>query len=413
MKKLFFLFLISMVLGRNAATGQAATATISTIVSCDNLEVVVPLNIQNFTNVGAMTLFIGYDTTQLTFQSLENIHPSFQGIFYNVMTVPRTQIAVSYSNMAGVTVVAGKLFDMKFMFKTTATALVFNQGCDLVNTYFQNIPVLYTNGGVNPLINITAQPQNQNVYQPQRASFTVTSSGGLFFQWQISSNGGFSFSNLGNSAVYQGVNSGTLSILTTNSFLNGKLYRCVITNGSCVKNSNNALLTVLEYINQTVPLSVGWNSLSSYLNPVNTNLDNLFSALGTALVIVLSDDKIYYPAGGTNTIGAFDPTKGYALKINRNQNFTISGSPLESKSLTLPAGWSYLPVIVNCNVAISTLFNGVISEVDIIEELPGINVFWPEKGISTLQTLQPGKSYKIKLKSSVTITFPSCNHFEE
>ncbi len=409
MKKLFFLFLISMVLGRITAIGQAATATISNIVSCDNLEVVVPLNIQNFTNVGAMTLFIGYDTTQLTFQSLENIHPSFQGIFYNVMTVPRTQIAVSYSNMAGVTVVAGKLFDMKFVFKSTVAALVFNQGCDLVNTYFQNIPVVYTNGGVNPLINITAQPQNQTVYQPQQASFSVTSSGGLSLQWQMSSNGGFSFSNLSNSAVYQGVNSGTLSIVTTNSFLNGKLYRCVITNGTCVKNSNSALLTVLSYISQTLPLSLGWNSLSSYLIPANTNLDNLFAPLGASLVIVISDDKIYYPAGGINTIGTFNPAKGYAIKITRNENLSITGSPLQNKSLTLPAGWSYLPVIVDCGVSISTLFNSTISEVDIIEELPGINVFWPDKGISTLQMLQPGKSYKVKMKSGVSITFPACN----
>jgi len=390
--------------------GQGAKATIATVTSCHNSEVLVPVNIENFINVGSMTLFIGYDTTQLKFQSLVNINPSFQGIIFNAITVPRTQIGISYLNTNGATLLAGKLFDLKFIFKDSATVLNFYAAnCEVTKPNGDNIPVLYTNGGVNPLINIIAQPQNLTVYQPQPAAFSVTSSGGLLFQWQISSNGGASFSNLGNSAVYQGVNTETLTIHSTNSFLNGKLYRCVISNGTCVKNSNSAVLTVLSYVNQTLPLSAGWNSLSSYLTPTDNNLENLFAPLGASLLMVISDGKIYYPAGGINTIGTFNPTKGYALKINRNENFSITGSPLESKSLTIPAGWSYLPVIVNCGVSISALFDSQMNEVDIIEELPGTNVFWPEKGISALQTLQPGNSYKIKMKTAVTITFPGCN----
>lgn len=409
MKRIVLLLLISLLLILDDAFAQDAKATIGNTTICNNSEVLVPVNIENFYNVAAMTLFIGYDTTQLKFQSIVNIHPSFSGLIYNAMTIPRTQIGISFTNMTGVTVVAGKLFDLKFIFIQNNTNLVFNEGCELVNVNLVNIPVLYTNGGVNPLISISAQPQNLTVYQPQRAAFSVTSSGGLLFQWQISSNGGASFLNLGNSAVYQGVNTETLTILSTNSFLNGKLYRCVINNGTCVKNSNSAVLTVLSFVSQTLPLSAGWNSLSSYLTPTDNNLENLFAPLGASLLMVISDGKIYYPAGGINTIGTFNPTKGYALKINRNENFSITGSPLESKSLTIPAGWSYLPVIVNCGVSISALFDSQMNEVDIIEELPGTNVFWPEKGISALQTLQPGKSYKIKMKTAVTITFPGCN----
>jgi hypothetical protein len=396
-----FLFSFSM-------HAQQATATIQTVTECPGNEVVVSLDVENFINVGAMTLYIGYDTAQLQFETITNIHPSFAGIFFNAMVYPQPQIGISFSSLYGTSLPSGKLFDMVFNYIHEEAPLVFNSGCELTTPDFQNIPVTYTDGGVNPLIHITNQPADTTVYLSLPASFTVAVSGGESFQWQRSTNAGVSYSNLNNGSVYQGVNTAELLIQNTNQFINGSLYKCRITTGDCIVFSDSALLTLVEPEQQNIPLNQGWNSLASHLDPTNADPDNLFAGIMSSLVIVIAENGVYQPSTGTNTIGEFDPKKGYVIKMSSSEQLTISGAPLNDHNLTVPEGWSYLPVIVDCDVDIETLFSKHLSQLEIIQELPGVNVYWPEMGITTLLILNPGKSYLVKMKSEVGIGFPEC-----
>jgi hypothetical protein len=95
---------------------------------------------------------------------------------------------------------------------------------------------------------VGAQPVNASVCVGGNTSFSITATGTatLAYQWQVSTNGGASYSNLSNAAPYSGVTTTLLSITAATAGLNGNLYRCVVTN-SCTPgtaNSNGALLTV-------------------------------------------------------------------------------------------------------------------------------------------------------------------------
>jgi len=409
MKKII-LFLITCVLILAIKTkGQDAHATISTVNSCPESQVTVALNVENFNNIAAMTLYIGYDTAQLTFVTVQNIHPVFQGLIYNNMMVPAPQIGISFTSINGVTLLSGKLFDMVFTFKSNTSILSFNPGCDIIDPDFEEIPVTYVSGGVFPIISILNQPQSVTVTAPEPAAFSVLTTGGNSFQWQRSTNSGITFTDLTNTALYQGVNTKTLQITSTNQLINGSFYRCKIISGDCIVYSDHGVLMVVNLVHQQFILSAGWNSLATYLNPTDTDPEVLFAPILNDLQIVISGDKVFNPSAGVNTLGTFDPKLGYAIKMSNGNSFTISGTPIVNQNLTINTGWSYLPVFTNCDADIVTLFGEEINEVEIIMELPGLNMFWPEFGITSLSALTMGKSYKIKMKSMIEITAPSCN----
>ena len=93
---------------------------------------------------------------------------------------------------------------------------------------------------------ITTQPSAQSVSSGGNASFTVTAgnSSGLNFQWQISTDGGTTWTNLSDSATYSGTGTGTLTANSVTATMSGDLFRCVITNSAGTVTSSSAALVV-------------------------------------------------------------------------------------------------------------------------------------------------------------------------
>lgn len=104
---------------------------------------------------------------------------------------------------------------------------------------------------------IVTNPSDTTAQYGQTAVFgvTVTSEQAPSYQWQVSSDGGVTYTNLANNAVYSNVNSATLSISNSGG-LNGYYYRCVVTNSSGSATSKAALFTVQDPGIITQPASV-------------------------------------------------------------------------------------------------------------------------------------------------------------
>ena len=387
---------------------QDAVLSIGTTEACPNTEVIVPVSMENFYDVGAISLYIGYDSTLLEFNGLQNIHPQFSGLLYNDMTFPTPQIGISWTSISGANVTSGVFFEMKFQVTGGPANLTFNPGCEITTTDLEIIPVDYVGGSVNPLISITAQPEDQQVGPAQSASFMIESTGGESFQWQQSAPESPFFTDISDGEIYQGVNTETLQITEAGLTMNGTKYRCRVISGTCIVYSDAAVLTV-EALVHDIELEAGWNSLSTYIDPTETDLEAVLAGILPSLVILITDDGFYYPDANTNTIGDFDPTKGYSLKLTNHETLSISGIRTENNEITLPAGWSYLPVRTDCNTTIAGLFGAGLQDVIIIKEIAGNNVFWPENNIATLQVLEPGKAYLIKTSQPIDITYPDCD----
>jgi len=94
---------------------------------------------------------------------------------------------------------------------------------------------------------VTASPTDQTICAGSNTSFSVTGSGtGIIYQWQVSTDGGATYTNVSNGGVYSGATTGTLTITGATATLNNNRYRCQVSNATCTTpaNSNAAILLV-------------------------------------------------------------------------------------------------------------------------------------------------------------------------
>lgn len=94
---------------------------------------------------------------------------------------------------------------------------------------------------VSSNITISSQPVSQTVCEATTINFTSGAAGsGLSFQWQISTNGGASWTNISNGGVYSGATTTTLTITGVLPTQNGNQFRMVASNTSCAPGVSNA-----------------------------------------------------------------------------------------------------------------------------------------------------------------------------
>lgn len=166
--------------------------------------------------------------------------------------------------------------------------------------------------------------------------------------------------------------------------------------------------TVGGYLAQNTLLYPGWNSLSSYVIPAETELSELFSTLDGNLIAVQTLDGVYLPQQGINTIGNWNTVSGYKIKVEYPAGLTIAGLEETSGILNAQAGWNLIPVLSDCEVELDELLQDIADHVVIVKETGSNKVYWPAEGIASLERLIPGKAYLLKSTQPVSMQFPVC-----
>ncbi len=93
---------------------------------------------------------------------------------------------------------------------------------------------------------ITTQPSAQTVNSGGNASFTVAvgNSSSPSFQWQVSTDGGATWTNLNDGTIYSGSSTATLTVNSVSAAMNGDWFRCVVANSAGSVTSSPAALVV-------------------------------------------------------------------------------------------------------------------------------------------------------------------------
>ncbi len=100
---------------------------------------------------------------------------------------------------------------------------------------------------VNSLPAVNTHPVNATICRPSNTSFSVSASGtGLTYRWQVSTNGGGTWSNLNNGGVYSGVTNATLSLSSPSTSYHNYQYRCVVS-GACTPSATSNAATLSVY----------------------------------------------------------------------------------------------------------------------------------------------------------------------
>ncbi len=179
-------------------------------------------------------------------------------------------------------------------------------------------------------------------------------------------------------------------------------------NGTFYPFGISSLISLQAYTTQAIYLNSGWGGFSSCLEPVNSDIENIFDNIIGDVIIVQNDNYIFWPGQQINTFPGWEVTFGAQIKMLDNADLIVNGFPAE-KTVALVAGWDYLPVLSTCPVESSEIFGGIQDKIEIVKEIAGWKAYWPAYGIFTLDYLTPGNAYLINLTESVNLTFPACS----
>lgn len=133
---------------------SVVNVTAGTEFALPGTEVLVPVTVGNFTNIGAFDLLIDHDLSVLGFVGLVNIHTDLIPTATLSTNVTTTGLGINWTaSINGVIIPNGeKLFDMKFNYTSGTTALTFNTSLSEISDFDLNIlTVNYTNGSVSEL----------------------------------------------------------------------------------------------------------------------------------------------------------------------------------------------------------------------------------------------------------------------
>jgi len=196
--------------------------------------------------------------------------------------------------------------------------------------------------GIYYILPSTSNPTNATVNSGSAASFSVAASGGYptnySYQWQLSTNGGSSYSNI------SGATGSTFTTSATTAAMNGYYYRCAVTNGAGTVYSNGALLTVRYEMTLH----------SSY--PQNITVNNASTATFSVVIATAGNPPTYnfqwyknnVAIPGATNISYTTPTL-YYVSDNGNKykcvvTHTATGRTVTSREATLTVS-GYAPSI--------------------------------------------------------------------
>ncbi len=157
---------------------------------------------------------------------------------------------------------------------------------------------------------------------------------------------------------------------------------------------------------QEINVPAGWSGISGYVQPSDSSIVNIFDEIMSELVILQSETGMYWPGENINTIGNWKRDEGYKIKTINESQISLAGLWTGDNQLQIDGGWNLIPVLSSCQANVEELFAG--SGVTIVKEIAGWRVYWPEYGINTLGTVDPGKAYYVNIPVSGSITFPQC-----
>jgi hypothetical protein len=157
---------------------------------------------------------------------------------------------------------------------------------------------------VNTPVSVSTNPVGTTVCENSNASFSVIAAGtSPAYQWQVSTNGGVTFTNVTNGGVYSGATTQTLNLAGVGFNLNNNQYRCVVNGTAPCGNANSGSTTLVVNPAPTVVNITGGGAYCTGGTGVPVGLNNSF--VGFNYQLLLNGTNSGLPVAGTGTALSF------------------------------------------------------------------------------------------------------------
>lgn len=158
-----------------------------------------------------------------------------------------TDGGVTYNNLTNTGVYSNVTTALMSIASTTTAMNNYRYRCLLTGACTPDVTSNTVTLTVNTAVTVTASPVNYTICENSNASFKVTATGtSPAYQWQVSTNGGVTYTDVTNSGVYSGATTSVLSLTGVSASLNNSQYRCVVIGAASCGNvtSGSAVLFV-------------------------------------------------------------------------------------------------------------------------------------------------------------------------
>ena len=289
---------------------------------------------------------------------------------------------------------------------------IFNANGTVLSTSGYGVPNSdYT---INAVINIVTQPQDVTVCELQTAIFSITTNPVNSYQWQISTDGGTTWTDLNNDTTYSGVTTANLTISNASPTMAGFQYRVLLfKNGNaCGLYSNAAILTT--YPLPVVASSIGLvqcddntDGISDVNLTVNNNfisanyLNETFTYYTTILGAMNADSSVQI----TNPLAYNTATTTVYVRIeNSNGCFSLCNINVFVSATQIPA--STLFPFFTCDDYIDAVNNDYdgIASFDFSSVTPAIQALLPAVNTYTIKYYRNQTDALAELNEITTIS---------
>ncbi len=174
--------------------------------------------------------------------------------------------------------------------------------------------------------------------------------------------------------------------------------------------SCNALggLDDLFIYSQQIYLPPGWSIFSTYISPINNNLEKLFELTDEVVIIKNEMGDVFWPSLGINQIGSLSYDEGYIIKMDYygdGHNLYLEGSIIPSNvELVFEEGWSIISYLNPSPSSVEETFSTIEDQLIIIKDEDGL-IWWPSFGVNSMEMMYPGKGYQIKMLEQSTFSY--------
>ena len=163
-----------------------------------------------------------------------------------------------------------------------------------------------------------------------------------------------------------------------------------------------------EYQQQIIFLNNGWNTISSFFLPETPNMFDIFAEISSNIRIVKNDvGELFVPEWGINTIGNWNPSKGYLVYTINQSLLTIEGLPINPSDypINLNAGWQLVSYLRNSPMSAPTALSSIVNSLIFAKNNGGF-IYHPIYGINTLGDFIPGQGYWLYMSAPAVLIYP-------
>ena len=167
-----------------------------------------------------------------------------------------------------------------------------------------------------------------------------------------------------------------------------------------------ASLTTGIALTENLNLSLGWNLISSFINPTDTQIENMFSPIAANINVIKNKSGQFWIPGVVNTIGNWNINEGYQINMNTPASITIHGTQIvpEANPIALISGWNIISYLRNSSMSIVSALAGITNNIVIVKNNSG-EMYIPGV-VNTIGNMLPGQGYHIYLLSGCVLTYP-------